>query len=81
MARSLKKGPFADASLHGHAVLQSSRHLLVIHLPYMTEEDMCLYMLQRTWLATNSVSSLQQELTEDTAKTRRNQKLDNFHTV
>ena len=98
MARSLKKGPFADASLlkkvdamnaagdksviktwsrrstifpsfvgHTFAVHDGRRHVPVY--------------VQRTWLATNSVSSLQQELTEDTAKTRRNQKLDNFHTV
>ena len=97
MARSLKKGPFADASLlkkvdamnaaGDKSVIKTwSRRSTIFpsfvgHMPYMTEEDMCLYMLQRTWLATNSVSSLQQELTEDTAKTRRNQKLDNFHTV
>ena len=98
MARSLKKGPFADASLlkkvdamnaaGDKSVIKTwSRrstifpsfvgHTFAVH----DGEDMCLYMLQRTWLATNSVSSLQQELTEDTAKTRRNQKLDNFHTV
>ena len=53
MARSLKKGPFADASLlkkvdamnaagdkHGHVVLQSSRHLLDTQSLFTTEENM-----------------------------------------
>ena len=62
MARSIKKGPFADASLlkedrrnermqeknlllkHGLAVLQSSQAWLDIQLPFMTEENMYLYM-------------------------------------
>jgi hypothetical protein len=94
MARSLKKGPFADASLlkkvdamkrsRRQAVIKTwSRrstifpHLLDTQSLFMTEENMCLYMLQKIWLDTNSVSSLQQELTEDMEKTRRNQKLDN----
>ena len=96
MARSLKKGPFADESLLKKVDAMNAagdktviktwsrrstiHHLQVIHLPYMMEEDMCLYMLQRIWQATSSVSSLQQELTEDTEKTRRSQELDNFHT-
>ena len=74
MARSLKKGPFADESLlkkvdamnaaeikqllrHGHVVLQSSLHSLDTQSLFMTEENMCRYMLQRIWLDTNSVSS------------------------
>ena len=40
---------------------------------FMMEESMFLYMLQRIWLDINLVSSLQQELTEDMEKTRRNQ--------
>ena len=65
MSRSLKKGPFADESLlkikqslkPGHVVLQSSRHSLDTQSLFMTEENMCRYTLQRTWLDTNSVSS------------------------
>ena len=64
MSRSLKKGPFADESLlkkqslkPGHVVLQSSRHSLDTQSLFMTEENMCRYMLQRIWLDTNSVSS------------------------
>ena len=67
MARSLKKGPFADESLlkkidamnasgdkavllkHGLAVLQSSHRWLDIQSLFMTEESMCLYMLQKIW--------------------------------
>ena len=97
MARSLKKGPFADESLlkkvdamnaagdktviktwsrrstifpsfvgHTFAVHDGRRHV-----PVYVTEDM---------VGTSSVSSLQQELTEDTEKTRRSQELDNFHT-
>jgi ribosomal protein S19 len=46
MARSLKKGPFADEHLlkHGHVVLQFSHKWLDIQLQFMMEEDMCLYM-------------------------------------
>ena len=90
MARSLKKGPFADESLlkkvdamnasgdksesrHGHVVQQSSLHSLDTQSLFMMEESMFLYMLQRIWLDINLVSSLQQELTEDMEKTRRNQ--------
>lgn len=74
MARSLKKGPFADESLlkkvdamnaaminqlsrHGHVVPQFSHPSLDIQLLFMTEENMFLYMSQRIWLDTNSVSS------------------------
>ena len=55
MARSLKKGPFADASLlkkvearvlskHGLVVLQSSRLWLDIQSQFMMEENMFRYM-------------------------------------
>ena len=98
MARSLKKGPFADASLlkkvdamnaagdksvkktwsrrstifpsfvgHTFAVHDGRRHV-----PVYVTEDMVGHKLGEF---------VAQELTEDTAKTRRNQKLDNFHTV
>ncbi len=94
MARSLKKGPFADASLlkkvdamnasGDKSVIKTWSRRSTIFPPsldtqslFMTEENMFLYMLQRIWLDTNSVSSLQQELTEDMEKTRRNQALDN----
>ena len=66
MARSLKKGPFADESLLKKVdAMNASGDKTVIktwsrrstifpsfvatHLPYMTEEDMCRYTLQRTW--------------------------------
>ena len=66
MARSLKKGPFADESLlkkvdamnasNDKQVIKTwSRRstifpsLLDIQSQFMTEESMCLYMLQRTW--------------------------------
>ncbi len=91
MARSLKKGPFADESLlkkvdamnasGDKSVIKTwSRrstifpsfvgHTIAVH---DEEESMFLYMLQRIWLDINLVSSLQQELTEDMEKTRRNQ--------
>ncbi len=90
MARSLKKGPFADESLlkkvdamnasgdksvikTWSVVLLSSHLSLDTQSLFMTEESMCRYMLQRTWLDISSVSSLQQELTEDMEKTKRNQ--------
>ena len=90
MARSLKKGPFADESLlkkvdamnasGDKSVIKTwSRrstifpsfvgHTIAVH----EEESMFRYMLQRTWLDISSVSSLQQELTEDMEKTKRNQ--------
>ena len=90
MARSLKKGPFADESLlkkvdamnasGDKSVIKTwSRRstifpsLLDTQSLFMTEESMFRYMLQRTWLDISSVSSLQQELTEDMEKTKRNQ--------
>ena len=90
MARSLKKGPFADESLlkkvdamnasgdksvlrPGPVVLLFSHLSLDTQSLFMTEESMFRYMLQRTWLDISSVSSLQQELTEDMEKTKRNQ--------
>lgn len=90
MARSLKKGPFADESLlkkvdamnasGDKSVIKTwSRRSTISHLSldtqslFMTEESMFRYMLQRTWLDISSVSSLQQELTEDMEKTKRNQ--------
>ena len=71
MARSLKKGPFADESLlkkvdamnaagDKSVVKTWSRRSTIfpsfIDTPLlsMTEENMCLYMLQKTWLDTNS---------------------------
>ena len=47
MARSLKKGPFADASLLKKVDAMNascSRTLLDIQLQYTTEENMFLYM-------------------------------------
>ena len=90
MARSLKKGPFADESLLKKVDAMNASGdksviktwlvvLLFSHLSldtqslFMTEESMFRYMLQRTWLDISSVSSLQQELTEDMEKTKRNQ--------
>ena len=89
MARSLKKGPFADESLlkkvdamnasGDKSVIKTwSRRSTIFpsldtQLLFMTEESMFRYMLLRIWLDTSSVSSLQQELTEDMEKTRRNQ--------
>ena len=90
MARSLKKGPFADESLlkkvdamnasGDKSVIKTwSRRSTIFpsfvgHTSlFMTEESMFRYMLQRTWLDISSVSSLQQELTEDMEKTKRNQ--------
>ena len=87
MSRSLKKGPFADASLlkkvdalnaaNDKSVIKTwSRrstifpsfvgHTIAVHdgrkhVPVYVTEDM---------VATNSVSSLQPELTEDTEKTK-----------
>ena len=90
MARSLKKGPFADESLlkkvdamnasGDKSVIKTwSRrstifpsfvgHTIAVH----DGRKQFLYMLQRIWLDINLVSSLQQELTEDMEKTRRNQ--------
>ena len=87
MARSLKKGPFADESLlkkvdalnasNDKQVIKTwSRrstifpsfvgHTIAVH----DGRSMFLYMLQRIWLVISSVSSLLQELTEDTAKTK-----------
>ena len=91
MARSLKKGPFADESLlkkvdamnasGDKSVIKTwSRRSTIFpsfvgHTQslFMTGESMFRYMLQRTWLDISSVSSLQQELTEDMEKTKRNQ--------
>ena len=90
MARSLKKGPFADESLlkkvdamnaaGNKTVIKTwSRrstifpsfvgHTIAVH----DGRNMCQYMLQKIWLDTNSVSSLQPEHTEDMEKTRKNQ--------
>ena len=80
MARSLKKGPFADASLLKKVDAQvASGDKQVIKTwsrrstisQYMMEESMYLYMLQRIWLDTNSASSFLQELTEVMVKTKR----------
>ena len=60
MARSLKKGPFADESLlkkvdamnasNDKQVIKTwSRRSTILQSQFMTEESMCLYMLQRTW--------------------------------
>jgi ribosomal protein S19 len=60
MARSLKKGPFADAHLlkkvdamnaagQHPAVPQSSRRWLDIQLQFMMAESMFRYMLPRIW--------------------------------
>lgn len=94
MARSLKKGPFADESLlkkvdalnasNDKQVIKTwSRrstifpsfvgHTIAVH----DGRKMFLYMLQRIWLVISSVSSLLQELTEDTAKTKR--RVDNLY--
>ena len=94
MARSLKKGPFADESLlkkvdalnasNDKQVIKTwSRrstifpsfvgHTIAVH----DGRSMFLYMLQRIWLVISSVSSLLQELTEDTAKTKR--RVDNLY--
>ena len=88
MARSLKKGPFADAHLlkkvdamnaaGQHQVIKTwSRRSTIF--PQMVGHTIAVhdgrkfrYMLPRIWLATNWVSSLLQELTEDMEKTRRN---------
>ncbi len=84
MARSLKKGPFADESLlkkvdamskAGQAVIKTwSRrstifpqfvgHTIAVH----DGRKHVRYMLQRIWLDINWVSSLLQELTEDTER-------------
>ena len=70
MARSLKKGPFADASLlkkidamnaaGDKSVIKTwSRRSTIFHKwldiqsQFMTEENMCLYTLQKTWLDIN----------------------------
>ena len=66
MARSIKKGPFADASLlkkvdamneaGDKSVIKTwSRRSTIF--PIMTEESMYLYMLLKIWLDTNSESS------------------------
>ena len=74
MARSLKKGPFADESLlkkidamnaagDKQVIKTWSRRSTIFpqmvgHTSqFMMEENMCLYMLQKIWLDTNSVSS------------------------
>ena len=89
MARSLKKGPFADESLlkkvdamnasGDKSVIKTwSRRSTIFpsfvgHTIAVHDGSMFRYMLQRTWLDISSVSSLQQELTEDMEKTKRNQ--------
>ena len=56
MSRSLKKGPFADESLLKKVDAANASGDKTESL-FMTEENMCRYTLQRTWLDTNSVSS------------------------
>ena len=61
MARSLKKGPFADASLlkKVDALNASGQKQVIkdIRLLFMMVESMFPYTLLRIWLATSSVSS------------------------
>ena len=73
MARSIKKGPFADASLlkkvdamneaGDKSVIKTwSRRSTIFpsmigHTMFMTEESTYLYMLLKIWLDTNSESS------------------------
>ena len=75
MARSLKKGPFADQSLlkKVDAMNAAGDKSVIKTWLSMMEENMCRYMLQKIWLDINWVSSLLQELTEDMEKTRKNQ--------
>ena len=78
MARSLKKGPFADESLLKKVDAMNAAGDKTVIKTWsqslsMTEENMCRYMLQKIWLDINSESLLQPEHTEDTAKTRKNQ--------
>ena len=59
MSRSLKKGPFCDDHLMkkvknklskpGHVVQLYSLSLWNIHLPFTTEKNICLFMLQKIW--------------------------------
>ena len=82
MGRSLKKGPFADASLlkKVDAMNAAGQKQVIktwsrrIHLQFMMEESMCLYMLQKIWLAISWVSLLQPGLTGAMGKTKRNRK-------
>ena len=86
MARSLKKGPFADESLLKKVdAMNASGDKSVIKtwsrrstiFPSFVGHTIAVHdgrkHVQRTWLDISSVSSLQQELTEDMEKTRRNQ--------
>ena len=86
MARSLKKGPFADAHLlkKVDALNASGQHQVIktwsrrsTIFPQMvghtmTEESTFRYTLPRTWLDTSLVNSLQPEPTEVMEKTKRN---------
>ena len=90
MARSLKKGPFADESLLKKVdAMNASGDKSVIKtwsrrstiFPSFVGHTIAVHdgrkhvpvYVQRIWLDINLVSSLQQELTEDMEKTRRNQ--------
>ena len=90
MARSLKKGPFADESLLKKVdAMNASGDKSVIKtwsrrstiFPSFVGHTIAVHdgrkhvpvYVQRTWLDISSVSSLQQELTEDMEKTKRNQ--------
>ena len=73
MARSLKKGPFADESLLKKVDAMNASGDKSVIKTWSRRSTIFRYMLQRTWLDISSVSSLQQELTEDMEKTKRNQ--------
>mgnify|MGYP001125313756 CR=1 FL=1 len=83
MARSLKKGPFADESLlkkvdamnasGDKSVIKTWSRRSTIFPSFVGHTIAVHDGRKRTWLDISSVSSLQQELTEDMEKTKRNQ--------
>ena len=98
MARSLKKGPFADASLlkkvdamneagQKQVIKTWSRRSTIF--PQMVGHTIAVHdgrkhvpvPLQKIWLVTNLVSSLLQELTEATAKTRKSPDVNNRYAL
>ena len=57
MARSLKKGPFADESLLKKVDAMNAANDKSVIKTWSRRSTIFLYMLQRIWLDTNSVSS------------------------
>ena len=71
MSRSLRKGPYIQESLEKKILAMNEgsmkRSLLTLWvtlLQFIMETSLFLFTLLRTWLATNSASSLRQEHSE-----------------